>query len=76
MEDIYIYELKCPHCGSICEDYQKDSKEENKEEYCGECDNQFGYYERFEYEDDLSGDNWMLEDIPQTEIRMYYSFEL
>ena len=42
---MYIDRLLCPQCGSQCEDVQQDSQEENKEEYCGNCDTQFGYHE-------------------------------
>ena len=59
----FISELKCPNCGAKCDDEQQDSGEEFKEEYCGNCDEQFGYEERIEYFDNLN--NWQGEQFEQ-----------
>jgi len=43
---IFTIGLKCPNCGAKCDDEQRDSREEFKEDYCVSCDGEFGYEER------------------------------
>ena len=66
--------LKCPNCGAKCEDEQEDSGEEFKEEYCGNCDEQFGYEERIEHFDNLN--NWQGEQFEQEEERYYWAYKI
>lgn len=73
-EENFIDKLKCPNCGAICSDEQSDSGEEFKEEYCGECDTQFGYEERTECYDNL--DDWQGEEFGQTEEVYYWSYKI
>jgi hypothetical protein len=73
-EKRFIDKLKCPNCGTICSDEQADSSEEFKEEYCGECDTQFGYEEVTEFYDDL--DDWRDEGFGQIEEKFYWSYTL
>ncbi len=70
----FIDELRCPNCGKVCEDNQQDSEEPYKEEYCGGCDEQFGYEEKITYEDNL--DDWKGEGFGQYEIRHYWSYKI
>jgi hypothetical protein len=70
----FISDLKCPNCGFICEDWQQDSQEEYKEEYCGNCDEQFGYEERVRHIDNL--DDWRGEEFGQNELRYYWSYKI
>ena len=74
----YFYEwrtsLLCPNCGKTCEDDQADSSEPNKEECCGNCDEEFGYNEKLETYDDLSEE---FGEFPnQKEIKYYRTFQL
>lgn len=70
----FIPILKCPYCGTVCEDEQEDSEEQYKEEYCGNCDEQFGYEEKFDFIDDL--DDWRGEEFGQHKLRYYWSYKL
>lgn len=72
----FIDVLKCPTCSTIIEDQQADSGEEYKEEWCSVCNDQFGYEEEITYEDDWNAEDIWGEDIPQIEVRRYWSHEL
>jgi hypothetical protein len=70
----FLSELECPNCDSLCEDEQKESNEDYKEEYCGNCDKQFGYEEKFEYSDNL--DDWQGEQFKQDKKVYYWAYKI
>lgn len=72
----FDHELRCPSCNAECEDYQQDSQEPYKEEYCGNCDTQFGYEEAFIYEEDPDVDAWTEDSVVGKKVRMYWTHEL
>lgn len=74
MEEDYKDELTCPYCGTVCKDEQKDSKEPYKEEYCGNCDNQFGYEEEIFFMEDW--DDFNFEEPRTVEQRRYHTYTL
>ena len=68
--------LICAYCGAECEDVQDDSKEEYKEEFCGNCNEQFGYQEKIEYEVDINNWDHMSEFPPKTKTKYYHTYTL
>jgi uncharacterized C2H2 Zn-finger protein len=67
----FISSLKCPNCGAVVKDVQQDSNEQDKEEYCGKCNKQFGYREEITFANNIQNKNKI-----KQEIRKYWSYKI
>ena len=67
-----INELKCPHCGSVCDALEDDTNNEGKEAYCGNCNEQFGYEVEF-VDTNFHEGNWEGEDYITPQDKYYES---